>query len=59
MTELHRVRIATVFAADTAGQVGTCAASAFDSHTDELAHTFLVELLEGVYAQDLLIEVDG
>ena len=48
-----------MFAADTAGQVGACAASAFDSHTDELAHTFLVELLEGVYAQDLLIEVDG
>ena len=59
MTELHRVRIATVFAADTAGQVGACATSTFDGHTDELAHTFLVELLEGVYAQDLLIEVDG
>ena len=50
MTELNRVRIATMFATDTAGQVGACAASAFDSHTDELAHTFLVELLEGVYA---------
>ena len=48
-----------MFAADTAGQVGACATSTFDGHTDELAHTFLVELLEGVYAQDLLIEVDG
>ena len=50
MTELHRVRIATVLPADTAGQVGARATSTFDGHTDELAHTFLVELLEWVYA---------
>ncbi len=34
-----------MFAADTAGQAGACATSTFDGHTDELAHTFLVELI--------------
>ena len=43
--------------ADTGAQVGTNGTTILNSHLNELAYTILVENLEGVYLQNLLLEV--
>ena len=59
MAELHRTGFTTVLTADTALQVGTLMTALVYSHLYELTHTVLVEHLEGVYLQDLLLQVHG
>ena len=45
--------------ADAAAELGTHGATFFHGILDELADTLLVEHLEGVYLQNLLVEIDG
>ena len=59
MAELHRAGFTTVLTADTALQVGTLMTALVYGHLHELPHTVLVEHLEGVYLQDLLLQVNG
>ena len=44
---------------DTALELGTYSATALYSQLYELTYTVLVENLEGVYLQDLLLQVYG
>ena len=55
MAELHRFGLAAVLSADAADKFGTRGTAFLHTHVDELANTFLVENLEGVYLQDLLL----
>jgi hypothetical protein len=48
-----------VLTADTAFQFGTYCATTLNSHLNKLTYTVLVEYLEGVYLQDLLLQVYG
>ena len=45
--------------ADTALELGTYSATTLYSHLNKLTYTVLVEYLEGVYLQDLLLQVYG
>lgn len=58
VTELHRVGVTTMLTADTAGELGACSSPTLYGHLDQLTYTLLIKLLEGVYAEDLLVEVD-
>ena len=57
--ELHAGGLAAVLAADAGAHAGTYVAALLHGHLDELAYAVLVENLEGVYLQNLLLQIHG
>jgi hypothetical protein len=59
MAELHRRRLASVFAADADLQVGPGRAAPLGSHFDQLADAFLIQHLERIILQYAVLYVEG
>src|SRR5688500_1689640 len=59
MAEPHGLRIAAVLAADADLEILALAAPALDRDLDELAHAGFVERREGIFGEDLPLEIIG
>jgi hypothetical protein len=59
MAELNRRGVASVFAADADLEMRTGLASAFDSNSNQLAHTVAINDLKRILLEYAFVKIDG